>query len=621
MTDPAQILDPMLKEIWRTDPGAWAEVYGRIRAKDRSKEKLRLNYLQRKVLAVWRRCKQLGIPCRIIILKPRQKGSSTISGLLCYHTMRAEPTSACVIGGEYSQTANLWKIIKNYQTKDAFDGWDNEGSIGDKKGAFTNGSDLTPETAKDREAGRSGTYQFLLATEVARWAEEGVANAADVLAGILKCVPTIASSCIIIESTAAGASGDYYERWNDALDAEDFLAGTMPEPGDYIRVFAPWFEFDDSGFRLTPEQKDHIEKTLDQQEWYRGERDLIRRFAHNNIRGRPQLGVSDHGLDVWEQLAWRRYAIRKECKRDVDIFNQDYPETPKVAFLASGRQVFLRAGLNHLRENCVPAFTPTYGVLERRTEGSLPAWRKTTEHDATFIVWERPTPYKRYLISCDPMTGAVAPGNKDPDRHAVFVLRAGYQDSQRGWVKPAVVARIKPPCTWDIPQLTEQVWRLAQYYGGTSGCLIVPEVNQDRGMIELLKLKHAQIVKRTIINKSESKETIELGFYTTGSSRGMIIETLAEAIREYDTEGNGIDVPCPHAIDELWAFVAKKNGRQEHDDGHHDDDVLSIAMGFAHLDQATVLPPPPVHQSIPADMQAAVARHAAQRSAGSSTFS
>ncbi len=620
MTDPAFITNHLLKALWRTDPGAWAELYGRIRAKDRSKEKLQLNYLQRKVLAVWRRCQEQGIPCRIIILKPRQKGSSTISGLLCYHTMRRTNTSACVIGGEYSQTSNLWKIIQNYHAKDTFDAWGNTGKIGDHIAKFTNGSEMVPETARDREAGRSGTFQFLLATEVARWTEEGCAAAADVLAGILKCVPTIPASCVIIESTAAGASGDYYERWNDAMDEADFLAGQNPDPGKYIRIFAPWFEFDDSAFRLSPQQKDEIQRSLDAQEWYHGEQELIRQFAHNNYRDRPQLGLTDHGYDVWEQLAWRRYAIRHECKRDVDIFNQDYPESAKVAFLKSGRQVFLRAGLNFIRDTRLPTFRLQFGVLERPNENELPAWRATSEKDATFIVFERPTPLHRYLISVDPMTGAIAPGNKDPDRHSIGVLRAGFFDSQRGWVRPALVARIKPPCFFDIPQLTEQVWSLAQHYGGMHGCLIVPEVNMDRGLIELLKLKGANIAKRTIINKAESKETIDLGFYTTTSSRGMIIDSLARAIREYDVENDGIDIPCHHALGELETFITKKNGRQEHEDGHHDDDVLMLAIGHAHLDQATRMPPPPTHLSIPSDMRGAVQRAQTQGMRGPSSF-
>jgi hypothetical protein len=593
----------LLAALYRLDPGAWMEVYGRVRLKDPTKDRITLNYLQRLVLAVWVKCQELGIPCRIIILKPRQKGSTTISGGLCYWLMRARRTTACIIGGEYSQTLNAWKIVQNYHSGDAYPNWGNTGSINAKAGKFTNGSELIPETARDREAGRSATIQFLLATELARWSEEGVANASEVLAGILKCVPPLPDTTVILESTAKGATGDFYDRYQGALDAAAFLDGTeAPEPGGFIRIFAPWYEFKDSAFRLTPEKKDEMQRTLDAEEWYAGEADLMRRVAHNDLQSRPQLGRTDHGFDIWEQLAWRRYAIREECQRDLDLFNQDYPESADVAFLRSGRLRFNGFGLKRLKDG-IANRRRVDGVLEIQPGGTRPGFRQTSvAKEAAVWIWEQPTPGHRYLIAVDPATGTIDPSGKDPDCHAVLVLRQGYHDATAGWVKPAVVARIAPPCRWEISALAEEVWKLAVYYGGPAGCLIVPEVNMDRGLIELLKLKSAQIVRRTIINKAESKETIDLGFQTTQASRGLALDGLARAIREWDTEGEGIAIWDEHLIEELGTFVIKKNGRAEHEDGKHDDDVLALAIGLAHVNDATRCPDIVAIRAVPADI-------------------
>lgn len=601
--------DQLLKALWKKDPAVWLELYGRIKATDPTKEKLVLNYLQRKILAVWRRCEELGIPCRIIALKPRQKGCSTISGGLCYWLQRARKVSTCIIGGEYSQTENLWNnIVKHFHQNDPCD-WGNTGTINARVARWSHGSEMAPETANDPNAGRSGTYQFLLVTELGRWAEKGVANASEVLAGILKCVKPFPGTTVIMESTAGGASGEFYERYQDALPAERFLAGEMPEPGGYISVFAPWFEFYDSAIRLTPAQKDEIQRTLDAEPWYKGEADLIRRLAHNNIRGRPQLGDTDHGFDLWEQLAWRRYAIRQDCKRDLDEFNQDYPESPEVAFMRSGRVFFNQFGLSRLRD-LITAKTPAEGMLEIQPGATTPMWRPVaTSLEANFQMWERPTPNRRYLISVDPATGKIEPGSKDPDCHAVLVLRQGYHDPGAGWVRPAVVARIRPPCRWEISLLAEQVWLLARFYGGPAGCLIVPEVNMDRGLIELLKLKNAQIAHRTVMNKDERRLTADLGAETTGVSRGLWLDGLATAVREYDRDGDGIDVWCPHLIDQMGTFVIKDSGRAEHESGKHDDDVLSLAIGLAHLASATILTEQAFVRAIPPDILAQRATH------------
>ncbi|MGH7960189.1 MAG: hypothetical protein ACREH8_24710, partial [Opitutaceae bacterium] len=305
-----------LKILIRNDAGSWFEQYGSIVLKGADvvdPGHARLNHMQQLMNAVFDRCEELGLPCRILNLKPRQKGSTTWSGAKCYHTMRKRRTSACVIGGQYSQTTNAWDIISHYHSKDRFD-WGNEGVINTEKGEFTNGSKLVPETAGDKDAARSGTFQFMFATEVARWAKQGVTEAGKVLAGALKCVPLLGGTTVILETTGCGANGDFYDRWGQAIDAEDFLAGKEIKPGDYIRIFTPWFVFSDSVIRLTPSQKIEMQQSLDSEPWFYGEQELIDEYGNTDGGKHMRLGHVVTGFDVWEQLAWRRQAILNECK-------------------------------------------------------------------------------------------------------------------------------------------------------------------------------------------------------------------------------------------------------------------------------------------------------------------
>ena len=601
-----------LNHVIRDDPAAWLETHGSIVKKSGEVVDpgcLRVNHMQRLMNLVRAKCEELGLPCRILNLKPRQKGSTTFSGGWCYHHMRLTRTSACVIGGQYSQTTNAWEIIQHYFKRDHFP-WGNEGAINTERGSFTNGSKIVPETAQDSEAARSGTFQFLFATEVARWAKEGVKEASKILGGALKCVPLLPDTVIILETTAWGANGDFYNRWIDAVDAEDFLAGKTITPGDYIRIFTPWFVFEDSAIKLTPAQKIAIQNTIDRDPHHEGERELIATYGNSDL-GYTRLGSVVTGADVWEQLAWRRQMIKTECKKDPEIFNEDYPHSWQTAFLKSGRREFNSTGLKQLAAK-VKSRAITYGVLDEQRDSEGVVWRNCSELEAWFWRWEEPRYGRRYLISPDTMTGATqVAGSDDPDCHGVPVWRAGYFESGRGWVPPAIVARIAPPCRWDIDILEDRLWRLARYYGGRRGCLIAPEINMDRGLVELLKLRNANIYVREVFNRTEQTTTKAYGWQTTEQTRRMIIENLGRAIREQGTEGDGCDIWCPHFLTEAENFVIKPSGRSEADTGHHDDDILGGAIGLQVIASATELVEEVIARPLPPD----IARWEAQQAA------
>jgi hypothetical protein len=228
--------------------------------------------------------------------------------------------------------------------------------------------------------------------------------------------------------------------------------------------------------------------------------------------------------------------------------------------------------------------TPVHGILEMPKQ--VPAFRQTSQGEAVVTIFEKPIPNCRYILSCDPMTGITQTGSKDPDRHGVFVLRKGYTDAKGKWRRPATVARIVQ-CRYDIDVLETHIWRLAKYYGGASGCVIVVELNMDRGLIELLKLRGANLYRREIFNRTDYKTTEAYGYQTNQRTRENMIETLAAAIREYDTDGGGIDIWCPQALEQCENFVRKANGRSEAGDGWKDDDVISVAMGLELIEHAT----------------------------------
>ena len=146
MIDDQKRLAQFVNAAIRSDAGAWFESgHAKIYPKDRSRGLIRpkCNYLQRKFQKTVVRFEELGLPVRIVELKPRQKGSTTFCCAEDYCHLRRKSASAVLIGGQYSQTTQAWGMMQTYQDNDSFD-WANTGKIDSKSGSWTNGSMLIP---------------------------------------------------------------------------------------------------------------------------------------------------------------------------------------------------------------------------------------------------------------------------------------------------------------------------------------------------------------------------------------------------------------------------------------------------------------------------------------------
>jgi hypothetical protein len=262
------------------------------------------------------------------------------------------------------------------------------------------------------------------------------------------------------------------------------------------------------------------------------------------------------------------------------------------------------------QEAKLPHNQPEFGVLEMSSDGR-PAWRSCPEEEGRWLRFEKPIPGCSYIFPVDVMTGASQVGGKDPDSHAPIIWRKGYFQKAKGWIPSRIVARMygdwdewiknkKYRLWWDIDILEEQVWRGSSYYGG---CTIAPELNMDRGLIELLKLRGANIYQREIFNRREYTEDKALGWMTTTKTREMAIENLAKGIREHGRSYDGVDIHCPFTLQELESFIVRENGRSEAAGGMHDDNVLSAAIGLTLMDHATTYQVEERPRILPSDLQ------------------
>lgn len=263
---------------------------------------------------------------RFIILKARQKGISTLwQAIIYWEILRKKNRKAVTIGHVLEASDNLFNMSKRYYKYMPkgikLDGRDYilkpEVTASNKKELIlSHESENRILTAgNDEDVGRSATIQYLHCTEVAFWPD-----AKGTLTGLLQCVPEIEDSLVVLETTANGVGGEYYNRWQSAM-----LNETTEEGEDYIPIFISWLVDDEYTRQFTSA----TEKNLFIQTMTPKEKLLMEKGA------------------TLEHLKFRRYKVKASFGGDEDMFAQEYPSDPVEAFVVSGRPVFDKMTVQH----------------------------------------------------------------------------------------------------------------------------------------------------------------------------------------------------------------------------------------------------------------------------------
>lgn len=231
---------------------------------------------------------------RVIVLKGRQQGASTyVGGRFYWKATTQFGKRFAILTHLQEATDNLFAMVKRYNDSMPLALKPKTRNDNAKELSFEKlQSKYSVSTAGSRGTGRSGTAQYFHGSEVAFWD-----NAQKHMAGIGQVVPNADGTEIIFESTANGIGNLFH---NMVLKA---LAGK----GDFELIFIPWF-WQTEYRRAVP---------ADAEEWTPEELEYQAAF----------------GLD-FEQLYWRRLKIIDELDGDDTLFDQEYPATVEMAFMA-----------------------------------------------------------------------------------------------------------------------------------------------------------------------------------------------------------------------------------------------------------------------------------------------
>ena len=539
------------------------------------------NIYQLRILEVYEWCMANGVPCRILALKPRQKGSSTVSAALVYHHCRRFRSRAVQIADRYKNSDNLFAMTCRYAENDDFPWphqWQATATSAEIRQKDRLWSRIDRDTAENPRAGRSGTLQVLHVSEAAHFANDGEKCAEKTMLSLLNSLADVPKSVAIVESTANGAAGWFYEHWLGAAAFDEALAGRRGN--GWIKVFAPWFAFEDS--RLV--SSDILGSECTSPEF------LSSRFSSSDMSSRlqnmiefserEQRGVTLYGWDG-AQIAWRRWTLAQKCGGHEELFDQEYPEEERAAFLTSGRPRFSMAGMTRLRA-MQHAVVPRCGFLREAGSGLEEQGIVFEAHESGWAqIWEEPRVEGRYLLWCDTATGREQTrDSRDPDRHAILVLRQAFASPTGESGNALLVARVRPPCLDDWHVLEEKVIALCKYYGR---CLIGVEVPMGLALLEGLRRAGMPLFKRRSSGGPGGTPLEKLGFQSNAATKPLVVSSLSRAI-----DGDPpLDLCDPHLIDELGSFVVHEDGREAALPGRHDDDVMALAMAVHHLGLAT----------------------------------
>lgn len=270
--------------FWRpTEPFAWA---------------------QNILLAEIERQYNLGLPVRIIILKGRQIGISTITEGVLFNWCFIHPGSiSLVIAHETRASQNLFAMSNLMWETWPFRNLYTEHHASAKLLSWReNRSQMSVATARNTGSGRSFTYSAVHCSECAFWDDPET-----LMTGLSQTVPNKHGTIVIIESTANGIGNWYYNEWKRAVSRDS----------DYVPLFFPWYKHYEYDFPTTTLK--YTDLTVD-------ERKILSDFKSK-------------GMTIGK-LAWRRHCIKNNCGNDENQFHQEYPLTPQEAFLSTGTNIF-----------------------------------------------------------------------------------------------------------------------------------------------------------------------------------------------------------------------------------------------------------------------------------------
>ncbi len=513
----------------RHDFEYWCAICATIKDKTTGRMvRFHLNAPQRRVAAVLERQRRAGRPLRLMLLKARQWGGSTlvqtymawIQSCHCcnWHSLicsQVKDTSSGIRGMYATLLDNYPRELWEGDEEPRFRPFERSSNVREIAGR---GCRVTVSSIENQDAVRGADFAMAHLSETAFWRETPGHTPQDTIRAICGSVALIPLSLIVMESTANGPGNYFHTEWLRCRKGE----------GDKEAVFVPWYEIEI--YRLEP---------------------LDRRALVESLSPYEQMLWDDCGCAL-DQIYWYR-CKRREYPSD-DKMMAEFPTTDDEAFAATASAVFARKAVEALRQHC-----------REGRRGMVQAGKWYDDESANTVVWELPQPGGAYVAAVD-----IGGRWSGADYSVVAVMRIDGEH-------PEMVAQWRGHIDHDI--LGNIARDLAAFY---NTALLVIESNtlesgSGAGMFILNRLAedYPNLYRRRAFDSYNNCETERVGFHTNRQTKEMIITGLIAAVRagqyvERDTM----------ACDELLTYEQRPDGSYAAKTGCHDDILMSRAIAL-----------------------------------------
>lgn len=478
-----------------------------------------LNWAQREYLAEFKRQYDQRKIVRIIVLKARQLGVSTLTEaimfLYCFMFTRV---NGLVIAHETDSAQHLLGMTQTYWDTYMFNRlYTTKYKSRNELAWSESDSSLKVSTAKNVDTGRSKTLQMVHASEVAFWD-----HAKETMGGLDQAFHYEPNTFGCIESTANGVGGFFYDQWAAASNGEI----------EYVPLFFPWWRHPQYTFSYL----------------HRAGQSSLPPLGHLNEEERvlQKLHVDD------DHLHWRRWAIRNLCQNNLALFHQEYPSDPEEAFVATGTNVFPK---NDLQVCYEPIEFPLVGRLLR--EGSKVRFVPDAQGPLKIFAYpSKDTDYGKYMVA------------GDPTRVTYGDFAVGQVINRRTYEQVAVWrGRIDPS------SFAEELAKLATYY---HTALLTNETT-GAGYVTigaLIQMDYPNLYKHRWADREPTKIATQYGWDTNEQRKHWMIGFLLKLIVDHV-----ITLHDGRTYYELLNYVTLPSGGfGANSSAGYDDCVTSLAM-------------------------------------------
>lgn len=542
-----------------------------------------LNYPQRILCEVFERLRTQGKPIKVIVLKARQWGGSTLTQnyMAWIQLMHKEGWYSAIVAHQSSAALKIKamydKMIRDFPPsllgiKDKckmsltpYSGSRTDYTITQSKKPVRDvvisiGSMQSPDSV------RAGDVSMVHYSEVGLYRTTEGKTPEDLIQAISASIPDAPLAMNVMESTAKGENNLFHHEWLDAnKPVDDGWSGRTP-------VFIPWYSIEMYRKSFT-----------DEDERFKFAETLVEFKEKTEVKS-PREEPGAYLWKLWkmgaclEAINW--YVNKRREFRNHDSMASEFPSDDIEAFAHSGQAIFDKYHVEQLRHNCCSP-KRLGEVVGEDISGprSLNNLRFVDDTQGQLRIWELPDKsFKasdRYVVSVD--VGGVS----DKSDYSVIVVIDRWWRTEGE--NDEIVAEWHGHIRHEL-----LAWKMLQVASFYNDALLVPEANTYIQDYNKTEGDHAQFILDTIggvyrnmYTRKASPEKIregrarEWGFFTSRASKEMIIDHLKMLINT-----GGYTEREEQALAEYNVYQRDEKGAANAAVGYHDDRLMCRAIGL-----------------------------------------